>query len=76
MVTMKTQAQKKARATKGTTKGARAPAQKALAVKHSLDDALIKKFPSRKPKPRSAVALDEELWEGVVKTIKGRLSTK
>jgi len=76
MVTMKTQAQKKARATKGTAKGARAPAQKALALKHSLDDALIEKFPSRKPKPRGTVAVDEELWKGAVKTIKGRISTK
>jgi len=75
MVTQKTQAQK-ARATTGTSKGAKAPAQTALAMRSSLHDALQRKWPERKPKPRVNGTVNEALWKGAVATVWHRIENK
>jgi hypothetical protein len=66
----------KARATKGTAKGAKAPAQKSLATNSPLQVALSLMKTSRKTKPRKTGVIDEAVWEGSVVTIKGRLQDK
>lgn len=54
---------------------AKTPATKALAQKSTLREALLQKFPTRKPKPRKSGLVDEELWAGAMGTIFERLQT-
>ena len=73
VMALKAQARPKARATKRTGKGAKAPERQALAVTSTLQVALNEKSSSRKSKPRTAGIIDEDVWSGSMVTIKGRV---
>ena len=75
VMALQTQATK-ARATKRTTKGAKAPERKALANNSPLQVALCSMKTSRKSKPRETGVMDEAVWEGSVATVMGRIRDK
>ena len=49
------------------------PAKKALAQQSTLREALVKQFPTQKPKPRNSGMVDEELWASSMGAIYERL---
>ena len=64
VMALKTQARPKARATKRTGKGAKAPERQALEARSTLQVALYEKSSTQKSKPRKVGVIDEEVWNG------------